>query len=49
MKQLTPQKFALALAAPLAAAIVSIVVSSLAVLIKRCGNLVPKVDLSWRS
>jgi simple sugar transport system permease protein len=32
MKQLTPQKFALALAAPLAAAIVSIVVSSLAVL-----------------
>ena len=32
MKQLTPQKIALALAAPLAAAIVSIVVSSLAVL-----------------
>jgi simple sugar transport system permease protein len=32
MKQLTPQKFALALAAPLAAAVVSIIVSSLAVL-----------------
>jgi simple sugar transport system permease protein len=32
MKQLTPQKIALALAAPLAAAVVSIIVSSLAVL-----------------
>jgi hypothetical protein len=46
MKQLTPQKIALALAAPLAAAVVSIIVSSLAVLASKKSPFLARMRLT---